>query len=96
MKTFVGGDTVEVYSTFLVGNTKTNPTAVTAEVADGNGDQTTYTYGVDAELTRPSTGIYKLELLLDPPGEWTIRFTGTGTAAGAQETNILALGSVLL
>lgn len=96
MKSFLGGDTVNIFATFLVGDTLTNPTAVTADVSDGDGVQTTYTYGVDSELTRPSTGVYKLELLLDPPGEWSIRFTGTGTAAGTQETTILALESPLL
>lgn len=96
MKSFLGGDTVEVYATFLVGDTLTNPTAVTADVSDGEGTQTAYVYGTDAELTRPSTGVYKLELELTTSGEWSIRFTGTGTAAGTQETQILALESPFL
>lgn len=96
MKTFTGGDTVYVFASFLVGDTLTNPTAVTAEVYDGDGTATTYTYGTDAELTRPSTGVYRLELELDPAGEWIIRFNGTGTAAGSQEVKIQALESPLL
>lgn len=85
-----------MYATFLVGNTLTNPTAVTFDVSDGEGTQTSYVYGTDAEVTRPETGVYRVELLLDPPGEWSIRATGTGAAAGSNESKVLALESPLL
>ena len=47
---------------------------------------TVYTYGVDAELVRSSTGIYYVDLNANEVGEWRYRFYSTGTGQAAEET----------
>ena len=47
---------------------------------------TVYTYGVDAELVKDSTGNYHVDLDTDEVGNWRVRFYSTGTGQAAEET----------
>lgn len=76
--------------------TVADPTAVTFTFEDPDGNQTTYTYGVDSQLTRDATGIYKVDLLLSLSGAWKIRWLGTGAVAVAFESTINVPASVLV
>jgi len=61
-------------------NVLVDPTAVTCEVKNPSGTETTYTYGTDAELSKSSTGVYILVIdTTDYSGEWRVRWRGTGT-----------------
>lgn len=80
----VDGDTVVITNTFSVSGTPTDPTAITVVLTDPDGDATTYTSGVDSEVTNPSTGVYTLTVAVDAPGLWQFVWTGTGTAADVE------------
>lgn len=87
--TFDIGDLVTLTCAFTVSGTATNPTAVTCKVKKPGVSATTYTYGTDSELTRPSTGNYELALSVDYDstyvGEWYYQWRGTGTCQAVEE-----------
>ncbi len=66
-----------------------NPTTVTFKLMSpcccGS---TSYEYGVDANITRPSTGNYIAEIQPDEAGVWSWRWetTGTGTTVANEGT----------
>jgi hypothetical protein len=64
----------------------TNPTTVTFTVQAPSGVETSYVYGTDSEVTRSSTGIYRMTLQLNTSGEWYCRVVGTGTVEACDET----------
>lgn len=66
-----------------------NPTAVLLDVVEPASALVTYTYGVDAIITRPSTGIY--EANLDTTGKrglwlYTWYSTGSGQSDSGEES----------
>lgn len=65
-----------------------DPTTVTAKTLDPDGTIVTYTYGVDAALTRTGLGIFVLEFDLNVEGLWQVRFAGTGAVTAAVEDGI--------
>ena len=86
------GTAVTITETFSVLGTPTDPTTVVYEVFDPLGVSTTYTFGVDIEVTNPSVGVYVLDLpALTEPGTWRYSITGTGTvvAVGQGEFTVL-------
>ena len=86
------GTAVTITETFSVLGTPTDPTTVVYEVFDPLGVSTTYTFGVDVEVTNPSVGVYVLDLpAATEPGTWRYSITGTGTvvAVGQGEFTIL-------
>lgn len=69
-----------VGSTYTVTfNAGSNQDTLIARVLSPTWAETTYTYGTDANLTRPSTGNYSLTITPDAGGRWYIRFEGTKT-----------------
>jgi len=80
-------DTVGASVTFAVASVATDPTAITFEARSPvTGTITSYVYGTDAELVKVSTGNYTVDIALSEPGRWWIRWEGTGTAAGSEQT----------
>jgi hypothetical protein len=62
---------------FTAGGTPVNPTSLTVVVIDPVGGSTTYTMGVSANLTNPSTGTFNLKLPTSPSvagsyGLWSV------------------------
>jgi hypothetical protein len=57
----------------------TNPTTVTLTLITPYGDETDYVYDTDSEVTRPSTGKYRAEVVPDMSGRWRYAWTTTGT-----------------
>ncbi|MCS7007854.1 MAG: hypothetical protein RMM28_10280 [Thermoleophilia bacterium] len=49
---------------------------------------TSYVYGTDPEVTRPSTGTYKLTFT-PAEGTWYVHVQGTGAAHAAAETSFV-------
>lgn len=66
-----------------------DPTAVTVKVKVPAGTITTYTYGVDSNLTRISVGVYHFLLTLSTTGQYYIRAEGSGTLIGSFELPFL-------
>lgn len=80
---------VRVTATFTVDDAVTDPTTVTAVIRTPGGVNTTYVFGVDAELVKDSTGVYHVDVAADQAGRWVYRFVGTGAAAAAGERTFL-------
>ena len=79
------GDLIRVQGAFTnAADVAVDPAAITAKVKTPAGVITTYTYGVDAQLVRASTGIYYVDVSATTTGDWHYRFasTGEGQAAG--------------
>lgn len=80
--------------TFKVGTTPTDPTAVTAKVLSPDGLLVaSYVYGSDNELVKDSTGVYHVDVDVNDPGPWTVRFQGTGAVVAADEVTIDVVAS---
>lgn len=56
------GNPVSLVATFLSGSTPVDPTTVVFEIRDPGGELASYTYAIDANVTRLSTGIYQCDL----------------------------------
>lgn len=77
--------------TFNVLTIPTDPTAVSCLVTDPAGGQVTHTFGgaAPADVTKVSTGKYKLDIACSPSitgveGLWSYAWVGTGAAADVQ------------
>lgn len=70
-----------------------NPSDVFAQTINPQGALAEYEYGVDASLTRPSTGIYWLKVDADNSGTWYFRIYSTGTGKAAAEGSFIVLPS---
>lgn len=84
MNTYDIGDTVRVSCTFEVDGVATNPTTVTVKIKAPLGAVTTKVYGTDAEVQRPSTGRFYIDVDATETGTYRYRWVGTGTAKGAE------------
>lgn len=73
---------------------------VTATFKDANGiltDPTTVVCKAEDPLkavtnpttTQVSTGVYSASFIINSPGEWNVRFEGTGALTAAEEARIL-------
>lgn len=81
MDRHIVGDTVRIGNTFSVDDVNTDPTTVTLLVTDPSGNtEGTYTYA-GSTITKTATGVYHKDLTVDEAGLWTVKWTGTGTAA---------------
>ena len=90
------GTAVTVSETFSVLDVPTNPTTVTYTVRDPTGVETSYVFGVDAEVTNPSVGIFVLSLpACNEPGVWYHEIVGTGAVVAAGTGEFTVLSSVL-
>ena len=64
-----------------------DPATVTFKWITGDGTESSYVYGTDAELVKDDTGEYHVDLTLDESGViWYHRFEGTGTNVAAAES----------
>lgn len=81
------GDRVRCTGTFTdSAGAAQDPTAVFFQFKDPSDNATTYTYGVDAELVKSSTGVYYVDVDADEEGTWTYRLYSTGTGQGAAQS----------
>lgn len=80
--------------TFKVSGTLTNPTTTTAVVRDPSGVETSYVYGTDAEVVRPETGSFYIDLTFTAAGAWSVLWIGTGavTAVAKSSEQVTATG----
>lgn len=62
----------------LAGTTVTDPSTVTFILTKPDGVLVSYTYGVDAELVKDSTGTYYVDITYDQKSRHVIKWTGTG------------------
>lgn len=85
---FSSGDTIRFQVTFSLSGTNTDPTTITFRRKDPNQVVRSYVYLTDAEIVRISAGVYRIDLLLDLPGEWWARWEGAGIAPGASEIRV--------
>lgn len=68
-------------ATFKVAGVNIDPTTVTLKVRNPNRQVTNYT---GADITRTAQGIYSAApVVLDQPGDWSIKWVGTGSCAAA-------------
>jgi hypothetical protein len=85
------GNMVRLSLTFMdrASGSKVNPTTVRFKsLSPEDRTPTTLVYGTDTALSRPSTGVYQVDLLLDAPGTWAIRWESTGNYVYADEQTI--------
>ncbi len=62
----------------------TDPTDVIFTARRADDASASYSYGVDAEVTKLSTGIFEFKYVPDP-GVWRVHVQGTGNAHAADE-----------
>ena len=63
----------------------TDPSSVTAAISRPSGVVDSYSYGVDAELVRLGSGVYRIRVSLGEAGEWVVRMAGVGVVESAAE-----------
>ena len=86
MTTVDYGDELTATATFVNGaDANADPDVVRAITRSPDGSETTYTYGVDVEMTQTDTGVYVLTWTPGAPGDWVVRFEGVGTVTQATE-----------
>lgn len=80
------GDVVRLTATFRsTGSALKDPTAVTFTYGDPAGSWTTEIYG-GGNVTHPSTGAYRLDIIPDSAGVWIYRVNSTGVVTTASES----------
>lgn len=70
----------------------TDPTTVSLLVVEPDGTRTTYTYA-GGGATKHSTGVFYRDIALTLPGEYLLRWVGTGAAAATTETVVRAMST---
>lgn len=92
------GQEVLIYRTFTDDDVPTTPATVILQVERPNGTIDEYEFGVDLELTNPSTGYFELEYLPPSPGTYNYRWASTDPDAageGGFTVGTSALGSIV-
>lgn len=79
------GSRASVECDFRVAGALADPDVVTAITRAPSGDSASYTYP-QAELVRDAKGVYRCEFTVDQPGDWWIRFSGSGGVEAVRET----------
>ena len=72
----------------------TDPTTITATVQIPGGTKTTYTYGVDSEMGKTSTGIYTCTFTPSSAGKWIVKFTGAGAVVAVNQEDFTVLTAI--
>ena len=88
MNTYDIGDVVRVQGTFTDpdnSDAPLDPSVVKATIRQPNGTTQTYTYVTDVEVTKLSTGVYRLEYTVTAAGQHNYRWFSTGTGAASDE-----------
>lgn len=75
------GEVVRARNTYTDPDTGdlTDPATVTVVVRKPDSTTTTFTFGVDAALTKVSVGVYQILIPLDQTGTFKWKWTGTAT-----------------
>jgi hypothetical protein len=89
-ETFYLGDVVVLDAPFTVNGVPTNPATATCTIKQPDGTLTT------PSTTNPVTGTIHVEFTPDQSGTHAVRIVGTGTAAGAYETEFHVRRSLVL
>jgi len=84
------GDAQRCTVTFKIGNTASDPTAVTAMLHQPSGIETSDVYTVtgSTSIVRDSTGVYHLDVTWSTPGTWAMRWKAQGAVIAAVETTV--------
>ena len=91
--TYLAGTAVKITETFTVSGTPTNPTTVTFTVEDPLLVSTNYVFGVAPEVTRPSTGVYVLQLpAQNTVGVYHYSVVGTGAVVAQSQGDFVIYG----
>jgi hypothetical protein len=86
MNKYDQGDLTRLSVTFRnAADTPTDPTTVTFTIKTPTGTETTYIYGVDAEVVKESAGVFHVDVMLTEPGVWVWSWVGTGAVAQTDE-----------
>lgn len=79
------GDTLRSTAKFRDDNNAlADPDTVSIIVTDPDDNAITYVYGVDAEVTKSSTGVYVAKIPLTAAGRWRYKWVSTGDNAAAE------------
>ena len=65
-----------------------DPVSLVLRVKTAGGAVTAYTYGMNAEVVRESTGIYHADIALPTAGQWSYRWEVAAPNAGVAEGSI--------
>ncbi len=64
-----------------------DPTTVSLKFESPAGVITTYVFGTDAELTKVSTGVYRVDISASESGFYHLRWLSTGTGEASDKTS---------
>jgi len=87
------GSSVRASVEFRVVGVATDPTTIAFRFRQPNGTETSYLYGVDAEIVRTSAGDYYVDVAYVAAGNWRFRWVGTGAVVAAVEASANVSGS---
>jgi hypothetical protein len=76
---------VRATASFDVEGVATDPTTVVFTTVVPGGERTTYTFGVDSEVSHLGVGSFRLTLVLHEAGMWGFHCQGTGAAEAEAE-----------
>lgn len=80
------GDTRRLTVTIYVGQALTDPASLTFRFRTPAGVETTYIFGVDAQIVHDTAGVFHADLLLDQAGPWTYQWQSTSPAQTQGDT----------
>lgn len=86
------GQRVLIEAEFRLLGVPTDPTIVQVLARKPFGNVTVYNYPA-VELTRRDVGLYETAILVDAPGQWHFRITGTGVVDAVTEVDLDVLDS---
>ncbi len=79
--------TVRMQVTFTLNDVVADPTTITFDMLEPDGTVIAHTFGVDSQLVKVSTGIYKEEIVIDQEGVYEYRFKGSGASGTVNEAS---------
>jgi hypothetical protein len=79
------GEVARLRASFTQGGDAVDPTTATITVRKPDKTVEAYT---GSQLKKESTGVYRVDVVLDQAGTWRWRVDGTGRAQGAGEATI--------
>lgn len=84
-KIYASGQLVNISCTFTLSGIPTDPTTVIGRFRWGTATTTSYTYGVNAQLVKDSTGVYHFDVTAQNSGTYYYRFEGYTSVQAAEE-----------
>lgn len=92
--TYDRGDLIRLTATFTVNSVNTDPASVVLYLRQPDGELTTLTYGIDQEIVKSSTGVYRYDYSASDAGNVSYRWAGTGAAQAADQSVFFVLDDV--